>query len=303
MKISYLIDRFFLSLKKKGLISTLKKLASYLISKNKINLDEFKLDENLSFDDICLTFGTDKGLLDGKKTYDYLKKTTDFKYENYFDWVCRKDIHSFDYAMGANYTPFYKKYFENIRKNKLKILEIGVANGHSTASFYYFFPNAQLYGVDIKKPNYLFYSSKRIHYRTIDILDSKKIKKFLKNNNEFDIIIDDSLHTYEGHTSNLKNFLPGLKNGGIYVLEDFNETDLIIESIKDFNKKYSKKNMVYGFNTMENIFDFIRKKKQFECRILSKNDQEYLIQNISEIKSYRSEHPYGSIAFIHKKKS
>ena len=61
--------------------------------------------------------------------------------------------------------------------------------------------------------------------------------------------------------------------------------------------------MVYGFNTMENVFDFIRKREYFECRVLSKNDQKYLIQNISKIESYRSEHPYGSIAFIHKKKS
>lgn len=235
--------------------------------------------------------------------YDYLKKTTDFKYDNYYDWICREDIHSFDYAMGANYTPFYKRYFENIRKHKLKILEIGVANGHSTASFYYYFPNAQLYGIDIKEPNYLFYSSSRINYRKIDILDSKKIKKFLEKNNEFDIIIDDSLHTYEGHTLNLRNFLPSLKDDGIYVLEDFNATDLTIQHIKDFNKKFNKKNMVYGFNTMENVFDFIRKREYFECRVLSKNDQKYLIQNISKIESYRSEHPYGSIAFIHKKKS
>ena len=303
MNLSYLFNRFCFRLKKYGLISTLCKLVNYFFNKNKIDLDELKLDESLSLDDVCLTFGTDKGLLDGKKTYDYLKKTKpDFEYENYFDWVCRKDIHSFDYPLGSNYTPFYKKYFENIRKDNLKILEIGVANGHSTASFYHYFPNAQLYGVDIKKPNYLFYSSKRINYKTIDILDKKKVQKYLNNNNEFDIIIDDSLHTYEGYTLNLRNFLPGLKNGGIYVLEDFNSTDLTIENITDFNKKHNRNPMVYGFNTTENVFDFIRSKKYFDCRILSKNDQEYLMKNISKIESYRSEHPYGSIAFIHKEK-
>lgn len=67
MNFSYLVDRFFSSLKKRGLTFTLGKLLSYFVNKNKINLDKFKLDENLSFDDICLTFGTDKGLLDGKK--------------------------------------------------------------------------------------------------------------------------------------------------------------------------------------------------------------------------------------------
>ena len=154
MSLSYLTSRFFFRLKKYGLVSTFSKLVNHFLGRNKIDLDELKLDENLSLDDICLIFGTDKGFLDGKKTYDYLKKTNpEFKYENYFDWVCRKDIHSFDYPLSANYTPFYKKYFESIRRNNLKILEIGVANGHSTASFYHYFPNAQLYGGDRKKPN------------------------------------------------------------------------------------------------------------------------------------------------------
>ena len=36
----------------------------------------------------------------------------------------------------------------------------------------------------------------------------------------FDIIVDDSLHDYQGFFSNLKNFYPIVSSGGIYILED-----------------------------------------------------------------------------------
>ncbi len=71
---SYLVKRFFFRIKKYGIYNTISKIINFLSNKNKINLDNFELDKNLSLNDIFLTFGTDKGYLDGKKTYDYLKK-------------------------------------------------------------------------------------------------------------------------------------------------------------------------------------------------------------------------------------
>ena len=37
-----------------------------------------------------------------------------------------------------NYTPFYEKYFKNIKNNKIKILEIGSHEGKGLAAFYFF---------------------------------------------------------------------------------------------------------------------------------------------------------------------
>ena len=71
---SYLLKRFLFRIKKYGVFNTINKILDFFLNKNKIDLDNFKLDENLSLNDIFLTFGTDKGYLDGKKTYDYLKK-------------------------------------------------------------------------------------------------------------------------------------------------------------------------------------------------------------------------------------
>ena len=111
---SYLVKRFFFTIKKYGILDTITKILNFLLNKNKIDLDNFKLDENLSLNDIFLTFGTDKGYLDGKKTYDYLKKKNKLEFRNYFEWIKRNNIHSYDYALGANYTPFYEKYFNSV---------------------------------------------------------------------------------------------------------------------------------------------------------------------------------------------
>ena len=137
-RLKYLIKRLLLSLKNDNYSLIFSKIKNLFLSDNKIDLDNLRLDPNLSLDDICLTFGTDKGFLDSKKKYQYLIKSGDKTFRNYYQWITRKNLYDYEYPLGANYTPYYKKYFENKRFEKLKILEIGVANGHSTASFYYY---------------------------------------------------------------------------------------------------------------------------------------------------------------------
>jgi hypothetical protein len=296
----YLINRFFYRYKKYGFIDSLSKTLNFFTNKNKINLDELKIDKELSLDDIFLTFGTDKGYLDGKKTYDYLKKDNKLKFKNYFEWICRKNIHDYDYALGANYTPYYLKYLEKLRKENLKILEIGVANGHSLASFYKYFYNARLFGIDIKDPNKVFYCGKRMFYKQVDIMNHKQVANYLKKYNSFDIIIDDSLHRYEGNTTNLKNFFPALKSNGTYILEDYNGSDEARKKITDWNFKNNRKPMIYGYNTFEDVLKYLIKKKNFACTVLSNQIQKYLMENISVYNSYRTEHPGGSIVFIKK---
>ena len=156
----------------------------------------------------------------------FKKKKNKLEFENYFFNGLNEKIYIVMIMLfGANYTPFYEKYFDHIKKENLKILEIEVANGHSSASFYYYFPNSKLYGIDIKNADKFFYKSKRMFYQKIDIMNSDQVLNYVKANHSFDIIIDDSFHTYEGSTNNIKNFFPILKYGGIYVLEDYSASD------------------------------------------------------------------------------
>ena len=48
------------------------------------------------------------------------------------------------------YTKVYYEYFENIRDYELNILEIGIFDGASLKMWNAFFPNATIYGIDIR---------------------------------------------------------------------------------------------------------------------------------------------------------
>ena len=137
-------------------------------------------------------------------------------------------------------------------------------------------------------------------YQKIDIMNSDQVLNYVKANHSFDIIIDDSFHTYEGSTNNIKNFFPILKYGGIYVLEDYSASDASRKIITDWNFKNKRKPMVFGYNTFEDVLKNLVEKKYFDCNILSDQSQKYLMENISSYNSHRSDHPYGSIVFINK---
>jgi len=51
--------------------------------------------------------------------------------------------------LGHDYTRIYEQHFELLRYSNLNVLEIGVAEGRSIAMWLDYFPNAQIYGLDI----------------------------------------------------------------------------------------------------------------------------------------------------------
>jgi len=222
MQFKYLFKRFFTSFKNESFINIFKKVINTLFKGNKIDLDQLITNSPNNLDDIFIKFGTDKGSLDGKKTYDFLYKNLKKKiFKNYLEWINRPNLKNYEYQLGLNSTPIYEKVFSQRKFEKLKILEIGVANGHSIASWHHYFPNSEIYGIDHKKPFKFFYKSSRVKYTQVDIFNAKKIDDFLKKNGKFDYIIDDSLNTEKAMFNNIKNFYPFLNSGVEYILEDY----------------------------------------------------------------------------------
>ena len=304
MRLTYLIKKSWITLKEGDLILLIKKIINYILNKNKINLDELIKDSPNNLDDIFIKFGTDKGSLDGKKSYDFIyKKNNQFKFKNYLDWINRPNLKNYEYQYGLNSTPIYEKIFKNRKFENLKILEIGVANGHSIASWHHYFPNSRIFGIDHKKPFKFFYQSKRIKYNEINILDEDKVKNFIKQNGSFDYIIDDSLNTHEAMLKNLKNFFPFVKSGGAYFLEDYGFYDHEKKAMQDV-KKFNLKNKMQYFldcRTMTEILENIRNQNIFKDDILDKDIQKYFHSNISKIEFGNYDHPHASIAIFFKK--
>lgn len=114
-------------------------------------------------------------------------------------------------------TNFYEERFFPYKDKSISLLEIGIETGASLKLWSEYFTNAvNITGVDISdaklKPE--FNSD-----ATVIIGDaySQEIANSFEN---FDIIIDDASHTHEDHLKSMKLYLPKLKSGGIFVIED-----------------------------------------------------------------------------------
>jgi hypothetical protein len=130
------------------------------------------------------------------------------------------DKHNHNHTFnGVSYPDVYESYFHPIREEKLNVLEIGVLNGSSLNMWKEYFPNSNIFGLDIN-PKCKMYESDRVTIKIgsqddIDFL-SKEFKDVI-----FDIIIDDGSHV-NTHIIKTFNYLyhNKLKSGGIYSIED-----------------------------------------------------------------------------------
>ena len=94
------------------------------------------------------------------------------------------------------YTKIYEKYFESLRDQKLKILEIGIADGKSLLMWSDYFKNSLVIGIDIHQINI---EEKKLNRANINVhqgsqSDKKFIEEIIKEYKQFDIIIDDGSH-------------------------------------------------------------------------------------------------------------
>ena len=155
-----------------------------------------------------------------------------------------------------NYTTFYYSIFKSLSDKKLRIFELGLgtnnvnlpsnmgANGRPGASLYgwqEFFPNSEIFGADIDKD--ILFNTDRIKTFYCDQTNPEIIKQMwdepeLQEN--FDIIIEDGLHTFSANVCFFENSIHKLKQNGFYIIEDINNNDniLFLNKIKEWEDLY-----------------------------------------------------------------
>jgi len=104
--------------------------------------------------------------------------------------------------------------FEPYRNTAKRFLEIGVAQGYSLRMWREYFPvTCEVQGIDIDKTE--------LCDSTLDVSygDSKNKDEWLLYDN-YDIIIDDGDHTFEGQIETAHVWLPKLNKNGLYIIED-----------------------------------------------------------------------------------
>lgn len=207
-----------------------------------------------------------------------------------------------------NYVKFYEKHFEGIRNNNLKILEIGIFRpkpesgrevGASLKTWYDYFPNANIYGVDIND----FKDVENDRIKTI-IADqgfrntennvnglSTIIEKF---GGDFDIIIDDGGHTMSQQLVTLGYLFKFLKPNGIFVIEDLHTS--YWDKLK--NRTTNLYNNTKTKNTTLNVLLEYTKTKKIFSEFITDSETTYLNNNISECIIEKG--TYSEICFIKK---
>jgi SAM-dependent methyltransferase len=141
-----------------------------------------------------------------------------------------------------NYTTFYYSIFKDIQFYSLRVFELGIGtndvtiqsnmgeNGRPGASLYGwrdFFPNSKIFGADIDR-KILFETDKiKTYYcdqTKPEIIKYMWLEQDLKE--DFDIIIEDGLHTFLANVCFFENSIHKLKKNGYYIIEDIRNDEI-----------------------------------------------------------------------------
>ena len=190
-----------------------------------------------------------------------------------------------DKAKKHHYHTVYQPEFEPLQTEPINILEVGVFKGESASVWIDFFPNATVYGLDIFV---------RVSAEDIPILQHPRVK-WLKGDSthpsvsgaiqkawpdvQFDIIIDDGLHTPEANAQTFRNLFPFVKSTGSYYVEDVWPLD--IASQKDLKHHWLQKSPdIYNMLKMNMFLNEIDDKQveRFDLRHLSGQGDSYIIK-------------------------
>ena len=165
------------------------------------------------------------------------------------------------------YTSYYSLLFNHQREQIARVFECGIgsadeaiisnmtlngATGASLRMWRDYFPNAHIVGGDVD-PKTIFQEN-RISTFVFDQTNPESIKVFWEQVGyaDFDLMIDDGLHSFEAGRILFENSIQNLSHKGIYVIEDVNVFDLLkykeyfknLEYLVNYICLYSGKNEI-----------------------------------------------------------
>ena len=196
-------------------------------------------------------------------------------------------------SRGHGFSKFYANHLGHLRKKEINILEIGSYAGASASAFVKFLPKSTVHCFDINISKFE-YESKNIKVYGLDINNEKILNETFKkinikkNDNFFDLIIDDGSHYLSDILFSLKNFFKYLKKKGIYVIEDFKHPN------------YYKYNKDVDDIMVDQMLDKLSKKEFFKSNIINAEEQKYLLSEIKKIDIYKGNLKDSDICFIEK---
>jgi SAM-dependent methyltransferase len=192
------------------------------------------------------------------------------------------DKHGSDKSSKHQYHLVYENEFKKFRNEKINLLEIGILGGSSLKTWLDYFPNANIYAIDILDKNQVeVLGNSRISYLQHDSTNKNLTNEVKKWNVEFDIIIEDGLHTPDANQQTFENLIDFLKPNGSYYIEDFFPMHLMNEN--DFSTdsgKWLLKNKHWSVEKVEKFLSSIVKFnfEVFDNRHLTNEQDSFIIK-------------------------
>jgi hypothetical protein len=184
----------------------------------------YNVQKNSYLTALCEAYGTDKGSFSMKgRPFSWAPHTYADFYERLFGH-CREHVRNvFECGLGTN--------------NPELVSSMGEAGkpGASLRLWRSYFPNAEIVGADIDGD--ILFTEERIRTFQCDQTDKAAIARLWAQVGEveFDLMIDDGLHTAPAAITLLENSLHRLKPGGLYVIEDV-ALDMMVDLIIHLKK-------------------------------------------------------------------
>lgn len=158
-----------------------------------------------------------------------------------------------DKFSAHSYLDIYCQLFDKRKDSVLNVLEIGIQSGGSMVLWSELFPNAHIYGVDIKPLPPKFQLTDRMTHIVGNAYDVGFMNKYFENM-KFDVMVDDGPHTLDSFLFFAKNYSKLLAPGGALVIEDIGGPNYVPPIKLAFPKEYQSKikHITKNFNRKDN---------------------------------------------------
>lgn len=185
-----------------------------------------------------------------------------------------------DKVTHHGYDRFYDHFLVPLKGEHINIFEIGIDAGRSLKMWNDFFPNANIYGLDIGHE----YKHEKGEIFKGDQSDIKVLENITNKVGKCKVVIDDGSHEPKHQLLGFNYlFVNMLDYGGVYIIED-------IETSYWSNGKLYGYDIKYGFKSKDNIVRIFKKVADIVNR-------EFLVDKYKE-KMKRSKINYDALKYI-----
>jgi len=130
-----------------------------------------------------------------------------------------------DKAGDHHYTQHYQRHLQHLRRERFTLLEIGIGGysskkkgGESLRMWKWFFPKAQIVGLDLQDKTFAEAGRIKIYQGSQD--DEAVLRRIVEEQGPIQVVIDDGSHRPEHIRETFRILFPLIADDGIYCIED-----------------------------------------------------------------------------------